>query len=132
MRAVECGLVRPLFVPKRSEIHAESTRDIGTSADEKWAKTKLTPEFQARLVLFALRRTKLVSHHSPLVTTHAQIQLKAFDFVSPTAVQNEMCEILQVVDRGVNFERFSPQAYSKPRAPQPPKREEDECCCVLQ
>lgn len=102
---VECGHVRPAFVPSRADVNAESARDIGVANDAKWADTKLTPEFEAAAA--------------------------RFDYVSPNALQHEMVEILQVVDAGVDFEHFSPEAYRNTPRPQPPPKE-DECCCTVQ
>ncbi len=71
------------FVPSSDEINAESTEDIGVIDDRKFAKVKLTEEFQA--------------------------QMEPFHFKSIASLQQEMVEILKKVDEGINFEKFSAQ-----------------------
>ncbi len=80
---LEAGLLPAPFVPSSDEINAESTEDIGVIDDRKFAKVKLTEEFQA--------------------------QLEPFHFKSITSLQQEMVEILKKVDEGINFEKFSAQ-----------------------
>ncbi|ETO15328.1 hypothetical protein RFI_22036 [Reticulomyxa filosa] len=82
---IEAGYVPPPFVPKyQDEINADSLRHIGRpESDEKYSKANITPEFDA--------------------------SLRAFPFVSKSAVQDEMVTMLSSIPQSQKFQDFATQ-----------------------
>eukprot|EP00466_Bigelowiella_natans_P015523 jgi/Bigna1/85404/estExt_fgenesh1_pg.C_40007 len=85
---LEEGYVDPPFVPT-IDVHAPSLRDIGQ---------------------FNLARIK---HYK--LGPHYEKEFKKFDFVSETALEEEMTKSLEKADENVNFDKFSAQARAQAR-----------------
>lgn len=88
---LEAGYLDPPFVPDMAAINAESRSRVGPPpGDEKYAKVKLTKEFEE--------------------------SLSGFPYMSTEAQQQEIVEVLKRSDEGINWEKFAPLQQKVPRA----------------
>ncbi|CEP01095.1 hypothetical protein PBRA_008407 [Plasmodiophora brassicae] len=97
---IEAGHIDAPFVPTSDRVNAESMQGVyNTEDDDKYRKVKLTPEFNKAIANFTYK--------------------------SPSAIQNEITEVMMRADQGINFEMFAP--------PQPPRhrKKKDGDCAVM-
>jgi len=103
---LEAGYLEPPFKPNQDEVNADSLRHLGRNQhDDKYKKIRLTSDFQD--------------------------QLNYFHYQSEIALQEEIVEVLQRIDAGKNFKKFSKPAIEKDSIPEDPPRGIYACCIVL-
>jgi serine/threonine protein kinase len=78
---LEAGYLEPPFLPDQLNVNAASLKDIGAFDRNKYRNIKLNDKFRQ--------------------------QCQGFEYVSKSALQAEMVEVLQKADESVNFERFA-------------------------
>jgi hypothetical protein len=81
-------------------VNADSMQGVYETADDgKYKKLKLTPEFMESLA--------------------------PFPYKSPTAIQQEISDVMIRADQGVNFEKFAP-----PSPPRQRRKKSSECAVM--
>jgi len=98
---LEAGYIDPPFVPNKMDVNAASLKDIGDFDVQKLRGIKLNERFKKRV--------------------------KTFEHVSVTALQQEIVAVLEKVDIGVNYHRFSPNKVPETIAEGGPKS----CCTII-
>lgn len=98
---LEAGYIDPPFVPNKFDVNAASLKDIGEFDRAKYKHVKLDDRFKEKT--------------------------KNFEFISMSALQDEMASVLMKADENKNFEKFAAQAKSLSTSITANPR----CCTVL-
>lgn len=80
---LEAGYVDPPFVPNKYDVNAASLKDIGDFNRSKYKHVKLDDRFREKI--------------------------KDFEFISVSALQDEMVTVLEKADENINYEKFAQQ-----------------------
>lgn len=99
---LEAGYIDPPFVPNKFDVNAASLKDIGEFDRAKYRHVKLDDRFKEKI--------------------------RNFEFISMSALQEEMVSVLEKADENKNFEKFAPSAGAM--APHPTVNTAP-CCTVL-
>ena len=99
---LEAGYIDPPFVPNKFDVNAASLKDIGEFDRAKYRHVKLDDRFKDKI--------------------------RNFEFISMSALQEEMVSVLEKADENKNFEKFAPSTGAM--APHPAVNTAP-CCTVL-
>lgn len=100
---LEAGYVDPPFVPNKYDVNAASLKDIGDFNKSKYKHVKLDDRFKEKI--------------------------KDFEFISVSALQDEMVTVLEKADENINYEKFAQQP--NPVAPSKGPGEQSNFCCTI-
>lgn len=100
---LEAGYVDPPFVPNKYDVNAASLKDIGDFNRSKYKHVKLDDRFKEKI--------------------------KDFEFISVSALQDEMVTVLTKKDEKINFEKFAQQP--NPVIPTTGPGNTGSCCTIL-
>jgi serine/threonine protein kinase len=99
---LEAGYIDPPFVPNKFDVNAASLKDIGEFDRAKYRHVKLDDRFKDKI--------------------------RNFEFISMSALQEEMVSVLEKADENKNFEKFAPLTGTM--APHPAVNTAP-CCSLL-
>lgn len=99
---LEAGYIDPPFVPNKFDVNAASLKDIGEFDRAKYRHVKLDDRFKDKI--------------------------RNFEFISMSALQEEMVSVLEKADENKNFEKFAPLTGTM--APHPAVNTAP-CCALL-